>query len=98
MKTELLATIIEKTEKIGEIIFNISYLLLCELLFILVSGSLIFGASYVLSDSSQLTLIAKMFAFGFGLFGFVALGWGLFVFTYLLITEIKDIKNPISFD
>lgn len=97
MKTELLNTIIEKIEYFGGIAFRIASLLLAEILFIAVSGSLIFLAAYGLGNFEGITWYGYLIAFGFGLFGFGGMTWGLFAFTRMWIEELKDLRKGESF-
>ncbi len=97
MKTELLTTIVEKIEHFGGIAFRIACLALAEILFIAVSGLLIFLAAYGLGDFEGVTWYGYIIAFGFGLFGFGGMTWGLFTFTRMWIEELKDLRKGESF-
>lgn len=97
MKTYLLETIVDKIEYYGGIAVRIAMMLLAEILFISVSGFLIFLAAYGLGDFEGITWYGYVICFGFGLFGFGAMAWGLFAFTKMWIEEIKDLKKGESF-
>ena len=97
METELLNTIVEKIEYYGGIAVRIATLLIAEILFIAVSGVLIFMSAYGLGNFEGITWFGYIMGFGFGLFGFGFMAWGLFAFTRMWIEELKDLRKGESF-
>lgn len=97
MKTDLLEKITDKIEHYGSIVFNIAAMLLANILVLAVSGFLIFLAAYGLGNFEGITWYGYIIGFGFGLFGFGAMGWSLFFFAHMWITELRDLKKGESF-
>jgi|TARA_B100000073_G_C23431254_1_gene451334 hypothetical protein len=97
MKTNLLETIVDKIEYFGGIAVRIATMIIANILFLAVSGFLIFLAAYGLGNFEGITWYGYIIAFSFGLFGFGAMTWGLFAFTKMWIEEIKDLRKGESF-